>query len=717
MLTFLVKYVALLAFEKIVTSHSHLVSLHQDVILECIDDPDISIRIRALNLVVGMVNSENLTLVVDRLLKQLLASPLESASDDPANEHTPRGMVEPYAESDEEDAEESLRQHEVTGGELPPLPEAYRTQVIRNILDVSSKDTYSNLNDFEWYIGVLVKLVKACPMVKTQTGDISAISDGAADVSYDIGRELQNIAVRVKSMRLETTAAAQSLVLIDNRDALFPSFSTGGQGVLESCGWLVGEYADQLTDLDGVLNSLLHSSTIELPSHILVVYLQAMLKVFAVLSGSQHLSWTSQRRANTTLLIARIIYFLEPLTAHPDLEVQELAVEDLELMRLASEGASGQAVSHEGEYVEPPLLLSQAIPALFNGAELNPVAAGAQKKVQPPDDLDLERPINENLQYILKDADSDVLEVDNDEMEDFYYKHEDSAYIPESAADRLDLAAKADSYSYQVTSDDDHLDPDALTRKRAERNVRNKDDPFYIASEEDISASSRLHSIIKSTNGDDLDIDSIPIMELNFEGGLAPDLAAAEHERAQRFEQQRRAEKRKKIQIVGDETLGEDDPVLTDPSRQGFVRPAHSSNLKKSLLYIDSSGLGSLSLDNGTSSGAPLDIEQREAEEKALREVEQLRLEMQRASERIQPGEEGTVVKKKRTKKNLSSNPTIGEVLPSIIPEIEVTGGEASAVVKKKKKKKIKPIDEDASGEPVKVKKKKKRQTELSESI
>jgi AP-3 complex subunit delta len=697
-----VKYVALLAFEKIVTSHPHLVSLHQDVILECIDDPDISIRIRALNLVVGMVNSENLTLVVDRLLKQLLASPL--ASDDPANEHAPRGMVEPYAESDEEDAEESLKQHEVTGGELPPLPEAYKTQVIRNILDVSSKDTYSNLNDFEWYIGVLVKLVKACPMVKTQTGDISPISDGVADVSYDIGRELQNIAVRVKSMRPETTAAAQSLVMIDNRDTLFPSFSTGGQRVLESCGWLVGEYADQLTNPDGVLNSLLHSSTTQLPSHIIAIYLQAMLKVFAVLSGNQHLSWTSQRRANTTLLIARIIYFLEPFTAHPDLEVQELAVEYLELMRLASEGASGQGVSHEGEYVESPLLLSQAIPALFNGGELNPVATGAQKKVQPPNDLDLESPINENLQSILKEADSDALEVDNDEMEDFYYKQEDSAYIPESAADRLDLAAKADPYSYQVTSDDDRLDPDALTRKRVERNVRNKDDPFYIGSEEDVSASSRLHNIIKSTNGDDLDIDSIPIMDLNLEGVLTPDMAAAEHERAQRFEQQRRAEKRKKIQIVRDETLGEDDPVETDSSRQVFDRLGHLSKPKKSLLYIDSSGLGSLSLDNGTSNSAPLDIEQREAEDKALREVEQLRLEMQRASERIQPGEEGKVIKKKRTTKNPSSKSTTGEVHSSTIPEVDFTGEEASAVVKKKKKKK-KPVGEDASGELVKPKK------------
>jgi AP-3 complex subunit delta-1 len=67
---FAVKYVALLAFEKIVGSHPYLVSQQQDVILECIDDPDISIRMRALDLVVGMVNADNLTAIVGRLMQR-----------------------------------------------------------------------------------------------------------------------------------------------------------------------------------------------------------------------------------------------------------------------------------------------------------------------------------------------------------------------------------------------------------------------------------------------------------------------------------------------------------------------------------------------------------------------------------------------------------------------------------------------------------------------
>jgi AP-3 complex subunit delta-1 len=84
---------------------------------------------------------------------------------------------------------------------------------------------------------------------------------------------------------------------------------------------------------------------------------------------------------------------------------------------------------------------------------------------------------------------------------------------------------------------------------------------------------------------------------------------------------------------------------------------------------------------------------------KAMQEVERLRLEMQRANERIQAAQgvppEGTVVKKKKKKKPVE--------------------GEAGTVVKKKKSKKA-AVDVVGEGEPspapedvVKPKKKKKK--------
>jgi AP-3 complex subunit delta-1 len=67
-------------------------------------------------------------------------------------------------------------------------------------------------------------------------------------------------------------------------------------------------------------------------------------------------------------------------------------------------------------------------------------------------------------------------------------------------------------------------------------------------------------------------------------------------------------------------------------------------------LQVDSSHIGAFSLEGDSSSG-PLDYERQQKEEaemaKAMQEVERLRLEMQRANERIQAaqGVEGTVVK------------------------------------------------------------------------
>ena len=51
------KYVGLLAMSRLLSTHPKLIAEHKDIILECIDDDDFSIRFRALDLVVGMVIS------------------------------------------------------------------------------------------------------------------------------------------------------------------------------------------------------------------------------------------------------------------------------------------------------------------------------------------------------------------------------------------------------------------------------------------------------------------------------------------------------------------------------------------------------------------------------------------------------------------------------------------------------------------------------------
>ena len=52
---FVVKYLGLLAMSKILKTHPKSVQSHKDLILQCLDDKDESIRLRALDLLYGMV--------------------------------------------------------------------------------------------------------------------------------------------------------------------------------------------------------------------------------------------------------------------------------------------------------------------------------------------------------------------------------------------------------------------------------------------------------------------------------------------------------------------------------------------------------------------------------------------------------------------------------------------------------------------------------------
>lgn len=444
------RYVALLAFAKITASHADLVADHQDVILECIDDADISIRTRALDLVVDMVNGTNLQTVVERLLKQLKTAGKQSPANEPENDRAAHEGVIPMADDDDDDTAMPVKNKDQKSDQPPPLPEDYRQTVIERILEMCSKDNYVNMDDFEWYITVLVELVKQCPSVTTGSNFGSSCS--SKTMADAIGDELRNVAVRVKGVRPEAAAAAQSLLLLDNRDENFSQATESAQNVLAAAAFIAGEYSSMLPDPEAVLASLVHSTSAQLPTHALASYIQAIPKVLATLTSDEQIPWTESRRSEIVLLVARITHFLEPLNLHPSLEIQERAVEYLDLMRLASEAVSAQQVGSDDDgYAEPPLLLTQAIPSLFSGADLNPVAPDAVRNVTAPDGLDLDAPINISLNMILQQADYDT-EYDSgeDEVRRFYYEKPSMVktnYI-KPAADTLENR-KSGSASYQ----------------------------------------------------------------------------------------------------------------------------------------------------------------------------------------------------------------------------------------------------------------------------
>jgi AP-3 complex subunit delta-1 len=696
-----VKFVALLAFNKIVITHPFLVAQQEDVIMECIDSSDMSIRLRALDLVVGMVSSENLVSIVGRLMRQLRHSsaPIKEEGPVPTS-------IEPAADSDDESPEVAIKP-DSDKSKGPLISDDYKIDVIDRILQMCSTNNYGHLLDFDWYIDILIQLVRNTPIVsqasRSQDRDLEAEDSAKVDASERIGDELRNVAVKVKAVRLQATRAAESILVSTYNDSSI--HITPASGALRPIAWIVGEYAPSLNSPEDVLTAILQLTKSSVCSETLIVYLQAISKLFSSMVADESITWTLERKTVVSLLLSRINNALEPLAMHPDLEVQERAVEFLELLKLGAEAASAQEASSDDLQHDAPLLLTQAIPSLFSGLELNSVAAGAQRNVPTPSTLDLDEPINPNLNNLLRTVDtSSFNETDEDEFETYYHGLPAKTLpVMETAINRLGDAT-AEAPSYQQEGEEGYLDPDIIARRRAERLERNRDDPFYIASADDSSGvSTPLHNILQSSNGKELDIDAIPIMQLdlgktNLSGRASPLRPPV-------------PKARQLIQVAADETLAgsSSQDYDSEHSSSGFNR-SRQSKAKQSLLQVDSSHVGSFSLEGDDE--IDLELQKREDEEmaKAMKEVERRRLEMQRKNERIEAAQgvsmEGTVVKKKKKKKT----PAEGEgetVMKKKKPKkdlvaeggIEDSGVGDEVVKPKRKKKKPKPEEDPTSVE------------------
>lgn len=680
------KYVALLAFNKIVATHPALVARQQDVIFRCLDDPDISIRLQALDLATGMVSSDNLQNVVDRLMRQLNNSPDEDTI-------APNNVPD---DEDNTDLEQKLVADK-RSSDLPPLPNEYRFEIINKILDMCSLDTYANITDFEWYIETLVKLIRQLP---AKIADVaSGTKDKTSILSTRIGTQILDVTVRVKELRPEAVKAAESIVLISSRSSLFARHGNGQDELLKAAGWICGEYAGFLTSPYEVINSIVHDHTQELAPTTITILVQAVPKVFAHITKAANAEWNISRRGTLALMLGRITTFLETLASHPNLEVQERSVEFLELLRLGSEALSSQS----DDALEAPLLLIHALPELFEGAEFNPVSAAAQRKVPMPEDLDLDTPINDNLNAILQSSQLADAEDDKDEEEakfsSFYYEREVQApaILQPSSQARYVESDDDEPTSYQQAPES----PATKARRRAERNARNKDDPFYIPSGGH-TPSNEMSSIINKDQ-DGLDVDSIPIIDLKID--------ASQLQSGHIVEKSKKKPK-KKFVIAADETLDASSDQLstsfserrspraisrTISSHSGASSSVPAPPTRRNLLSVDSTNLGAFSLNDPAVQGgnSQLEIERRLAEEAemaaALKEVENKRLELAREEERARTqvaegvDEEGAVVKRKKKKKPKAET---GE------SAIDETGAEV--VKKKKKKKKVKEEGSEA---------------------
>ncbi|KAF5323446.1 hypothetical protein D9611_005565 [Ephemerocybe angulata] len=364
------KYIALLAMTKIVPSHPYLIAEYQDVILQSVSDQDISIRMRALDLVSAMVNESNLQSIVQQLLTHLV--PEQSTNTLSATRSLEQSSNQAPSASDTNS---------------PSKSPAYRLILAQRILDMCSQSTYEHVTNFEWYISVLVDLASIANV---------AIGPQLRDQLVDVTSRVR--AARRYAVRVMHTLLTDDSLLRNSRDPKSCS------EVLFAAAWICGEYSYELQEPEKVIAYLIQPEVSSLPPDTIAVYIQAATKIFGYWASDLAQRWDDNYLLEVRSTVESVLVRMRELAKSVHVEVQERAANALELFTFIAadlnnfkpsqhspshSDPSTSATGFEAEPIPYPKSL-YLIQPLFSSYELNPVATSAQSMVPIPEGLDLE---------------------------------------------------------------------------------------------------------------------------------------------------------------------------------------------------------------------------------------------------------------------------------------------------------------------------------------
>ncbi|CAE6442234.1 unnamed protein product [Rhizoctonia solani] len=495
------KYIALLAMAKIAPTHAHLVAEHQDVIFSSIEDSDMSIRMRALELLTAMTNRNNIQSIVQQLLDHLIKPPSQPT----------------------QSASSALRATLTSGTTSAPATtaapsksqtDAYRLVVARRILQMLSRDAYSAVPDFEWALSVLVDLAyvicgsSSLPNDPTSTFPPRYTSkpDSTSSIDSEIAFLFKDIAVRVRAIRPGAAALAAKCISDDQ------FWGLGAWEVVGAAVWVCGEYASELDSPLTSLLDLLQPAALSLPGALCI---QSALKVFGFWAADRAERWDDTTGADVLREVERTSESLRAFAKMADPEVQERAANALQLFRFIqadvvgfearrtaaqnkskdkpepeapeSESEAAQAESEttldESKPDEPSypksMYLLQPLRVSF---ELNYVAPHAQSSVPVPDGLNLDA-------WIVPPPKAKHLQ-----------EEEQPKKVKKKVKGKEKERDPTKKRKSKKTEEQDTPEEKAATAKaRAERLERQKDDPYYISEKKPAATD---------------DVDNIPVVKL-----------------------------------------------------------------------------------------------------------------------------------------------------------------------------------------------------------
>jgi len=211
------KYLGLVALHKIMLVHPKAVVEHRQMVIGCLDGHDESIRLRALELLTGMVRQRNLMEIVQKLMVKC------------------------------DEAEQP-----------------YKDEVLRKIIEICSQKNYQYVTDFEWYLEVLMELTH---VKGSRYGKL-------------ISAQFLDVATRVQVIRPLAVHHMTTLLrdprLMENQTA-----SDTSSQVLYAAAYICGEFSEHVRDVTLVLESMLNPRVASLAPSVQAVYMQNVVKLLA----------------------------------------------------------------------------------------------------------------------------------------------------------------------------------------------------------------------------------------------------------------------------------------------------------------------------------------------------------------------------------------------------------------------------------------------------
>ncbi|XP_022208736.2 AP-3 complex subunit delta isoform X1 [Drosophila obscura] len=447
------KYLGLLAMSKILKTHPKSVQAHKDLILACLDDKDESIRLRALDLLYGMVSKKNLMEIVKRLLGHM------------------------------ERAEGS----------------AYRDELLYKVIEICGQSSYLYVTNFEWYLTVLVELIQL---------------EAGSRHGRLIAEQLLDVAIRVPVVRQfavnEMTNLLDTFTVSAQSNSMYEVLYAAAWIVGEFAGEL--EDAEKTLNillrprqLPGHIQGVYVQNVIKLFARLATTCLElqdlpGIVRLCDhVLDKLQHFNGSSdievqERASSACMLIEMLRSQLTATVAETETATATMTDESSMGMETAESGGGGGG----GGIPTLAIEIVQEMTLLFAG-ELIPVAPKAQRKVPLPDGLDLDEWINAPPPE--DNPSSSSSEHDKEEL----FVSAAQAAGAGAGHDASHAGAGKRRKSLELT-------PEQMERQRLARLIEQSNNPHYLKS---TNASASGSAGGASSNADQYDnIDDIPITEL-----------------------------------------------------------------------------------------------------------------------------------------------------------------------------------------------------------